>query len=179
LARRRGNFATVRQGQRRSTVWLQSAVATAPTALAASTIALDSSFTAAQFLTFGVPGTVVRTRGELWVRSDQDAANEIPFGAIGFHVANENARAAGAGSLLRPVTDGSDDLWFVHQYFLGGSFGASTGALFANQWHRYQFDSKAMRKIVDGDAVVVMIQNSSAANAMDYVVQFRMLYKLH
>ena len=179
MARRRGfAVATLRQGQRRATEWGASAIATAPGTLAASTIVLDQSLTGAA-LADVLPATIVRVRGELSVASDQDAANEFPFGAMGFHVANENARAAGAGSLLRPVTDAAADNWFVHQFFHAGNFGASTGSLFANPWHRYQFDSKAMRKIQDGDAIVVMVQNSSSADGLRYSIEFRILFKLH
>jgi len=178
MAFRRGFSRPLRQGQRRQTEWTASALVTAVRTLAASTISLDQSFSSAGLL--GVsPATIVRTRGEFMVRSDQDAANETPFGAFGFHIANENARAAGAGSLLRPDTDATDDLWFVHQFFSGGNFGASTGALFANPWTRYTFDSKAMRKIQEGDAIVVMVQNTSSSGGIEFLIHFRLLFKLH
>ncbi len=170
----------LRQGQRRATEWVASADITAIKTLASGSTVNDQNLIEATLLALGLfPSTIVRTRGTFWVQSDQNAANETPFGAFGFAVVSERARAVGVTAIPFPVTDEGSDLFFVHQTFLGGSFGASTGALFANPWHQYDFDSKAMRKLEDGMAIAVQIQNSSGAHGLNYVLKFRMLFKTH
>ena len=41
------------------------------------------------------------------------------------------------------------------------------------------FDFRSMRKIEDQQAIVVSIENASAAEGAQYVMKFRMLFKLH
>ena len=177
---RRLRGSPLRQGQRRMTEWGASADITALSALSAGSVVLDQSFTDAVLSGAGLlPSTIVRVRGDIWCRSDQDAANENPFGAMTFAIANENARAAGVASLLAPLADEAADSFFVFQYFMGGNFGASTGALFANPWHHFPFDSKAMRKIEDGDSIVIVLENGDSAGTMHYILKFRILFKLH
>ena len=139
---------------------------------------LDQSLSAA-VLDPSSPTTIVRVRGEIWVRSDQDAVNETGFGALGFAVVNDNARAAGAASILGPITNEAADQWFVHQFFNAGNVGPTTGALFGNPWHRYSFDSKAMRKVEEGDAIVVMVENAAVTFSFEFLLKFRLLLKLH
>ena len=180
MARRTFRGPALRQGQRRLTEWGASADVSTTSGLLAGSVVLDQSFTNAILNAAGLfPSTIVRVRGDLWVRSDQNAANETPFGAMAFAVANENARAAGVASLLAPIADEGADAFFVYQYFHGGNFGASTGALFANPWHHFPFDSKAMRKLEDGDSIVIMMENSDGAGGADYVLKFRILFKVH
>ncbi len=180
MARRRGAFAPRRQGPRRQSEWIASADQNAVVALGASVVLLNQSLTAATFVAAGLaPSTIVRTRGSLYVHSDQTAANESGFGAFGMAVVNDNARAAGAASLPGPITDEGFDSWFVYENFGGMNFGPSTGALFANPWTRYDFDSKAMRKVENGDAVVVMFENASLAAGLEFIIKFRMLFKTH
>ena len=176
---RRHFVQTRRQGPRRATEWGASAVPTVTTNLAANTVLLQQSFTAA-VLEGVVPATIVRTRGELWLRSDQVAASRTPFGALGFAVVSEQARAAGVASVPDPTTNALQDQWFVHQFW-ATDFTFITGAGFqgGSTLTRYSFDSKAMRKVEDGDAIVVVIANSASAGGIDFVLNFRMLFKLH
>ncbi len=174
---RRSSFVR-RVGPRRATQWGASADTTGGTALAAATSQIDQQFTEA-ILQEVSPGTVQRVRGELWVVSDQVVATEQPFGAIGFAVVSEQARAAGAASLPAPITNEDSDLWFVHQFWHTDIrvFDA-TGNNF-NTAARYSFDSKAQRKFTEGEAIVVMIENASATHGVTYWLKFRMLFKLH
>ena len=181
MARRRfaGGGPALRQGQRRLTEWGAGAVPSVTTNLAANTVLLHQAFTGAQ-LADVVPMTVVRVRGELWVRSDQVAASRTPFGALGFAVVSEQARAAGVASVPDPTTNALSDLWFVHQFW-ATDFTFITGAGFqgGSTFSRYSFDSKAMRKVVDGNAIVIVIANSASAGGIDFVMNFRILFKLH
>ncbi len=42
-----------------------------------------------------------------------------------------------------------------------------------------EFDSKAMRKLSDNSSIVVMVENASSADGMSFLLDFRMLIKLH
>jgi len=45
--------------------------------------------------------------------------------------------------------------------------------------HIYEIDSRAQRKIETGDSLVLMVENSSAADAFLVAIQMRFLFKLH
>jgi len=177
---RRFPVALRRQGPKRHTIWTASANITAPAAaLGPGILRLDQSFDRASLFSIGaIPSTIVRTRGEIWVSSDQDAANESSFGAFSMQVTSEAAVVAGAASMEGPIANEVSDVFFVHQFFIGANDGPSTGALFGRPWHRFAFDSKAQRKIVDGQAIAVMIENAAAAGSFIYILKFRMLLKL-
>ncbi len=181
MARRRGAVA-LRQGQRRMTDWVASNDSTASTTLAAAGVVQDQALTEAILSSTGLlPSTIVRTRGDLWIKGDAGAegASENPFGAVGFAVVSERARAVGSGSLPFPIGDEPSDLFFVHFFWHAGSVFGSAVGLNANMWQHYAFDSKAQRKVQSGNAVVVMIENASAAFGAEYVLKFRMLFKTH
>ncbi len=171
-------FAPRRQGPRRMTEWGASADQNTIIGIGPNVILLNQSLSQAT-LAGVVPATVVRVRGELYTRSDQSAANESAFGAMGFAVVTESARVAGVGSLPSPITDETDDIWFVYQTWLAGNSGPSTGALFGQPWYRQTFESKAMRKLQDGEAIVVMMENADGAGQADFIIKFRLLFKLH
>ncbi len=168
-----GRFATRRQGPRRATEWSASADVTGLTTLSAGGSLLDQSFTQA-ILADVVPATITRTVGFVTVRSDQIVAAEPLFGAVGFAVVSEQARAVGVTALPTPITEEPSDLWFAYQYFTG--FGGTVHGAPLSTFH---FDSRAQRKVVDGEAIVVMIESAVAGFAMEYAIKFRMLFKLH
>ncbi len=177
----RGRQLRVSRGPRRDTVWLASAPETGLSSLAANTGVLDQSFTGAQISALG-NGTIVRTRGSLWVMSDQKVALEAAPVGLGMVVVTEKARAAGVSALPAPLTQASADFWFVHRYALSvAQVGATAdGLVGGSAWFdRVDFDSKAMRTVEDGEAIVVMLENLSGTAGIQYVIAFRMLYKLH
>ena len=164
------------RGPRRATDWLSSADTTVRDSLAASTAVLDSAFTAAQINALG-PLTVVRTRGYIWVSSDQVGAIEEPFGALGFMVVREQARIAGIAAVPTPIAEEPDDGFFVHQFFQGAMIQSAAG-MAAPGWSTYMFDSKAQRKVSPDDAIVITVENASASHGLFYILKFRMLVKL-
>ena len=112
------------------------------------------------------------------VRSDQQAATEDPFGAVGFAVVTEQARAAGAGSLPAPISAEGSDAFFMYQHIYAGiRFGTAVGL--AHEARVFEFDSRAMRKVETSDAIVMLIENASALHAMVYILKYRILIKLH
>ncbi len=109
----------------------------------------------------GISETVRRTRGMIAVSSEQAAAIEEQAGAFGLMKVNDIALAAGAASIPGPVTDGSDDAWFVWVPFAQRSI-ASSGQTIS---FVYEFDSKAMRTVEEGFGLAVMVENAHATHA--------------
>ena len=168
-----GGRARGRLAPRRSTQWIASTAETAVSTLAAASVVLDQSFA------FAEPATVIRIRGQLWIRSDTLSASEEPFGAIGMAVVTDQALAIGVTAVPTPITDQSSDNWFLWQPFAQSiAFLDATGMNF-NRFAQFELESKAMRKVDDGKAVVVVLENASAAHGMVYLMEFRMLVKLH
>ncbi len=115
----------------------------------------------------GIGEVVRRTRGRFLIESDQSALLEGQVGAIGFIVVNDLALAAGAASIPGPVTDASDDGWFVWEPFAQMSGVTGGGSALNPNAHVYEFDSKAMRKVADGFSIAVMIEIAAASGGVD------------
>ncbi len=106
------------------------------------------------------PFTIMRTHLTCWIESDQSAASEKQLAAIGLAVVSDQAAAAGVGSIPTPITDDDSDLWFVHK-FLMSNFLFASGVGFAEGQSAgmlYEVDSKAMRKVNDGEDIVVVAE---------------------
>ena len=152
---------------KRPTSWTRS-VAVAHTTVAAATKVLIGT------LTLDNPGigvTVRRTRGQVMVLSDTTAAIENQTGAFGMVVATDLALAAGVASLPGPVTNASDDGWFVWvPFFNRGSSNTSSFLSF-----NVPFDSKAMRRVVPGYGIGLVVENASAAQGFNFGCVFALL----
>jgi len=154
------------------TQWAGSANSTGAQVLAASSAVLDQDLSQAA-LADVQPCTIVRTRGTLWVASDQASASEEPFGALGMEVVTEQARVAGVTAIPTPISQEANEQWFLWEPFQA-YFATGQGVV----WQRYEFDSKAQRKVQEGDAVVVVLENASVVG-LEFIIKFRMLLKLH
>jgi len=170
MALRRSRVIGVRNAGR-ATNWVASFDDTSFTAIAASGAVLDQSFVITE------DTTIVRTRGSLWVSSDQVAAAEEPFGALGMAVATDQATAIGVTALPTPITDEGSDNFFLWMPWLASVNIATAASIANNPYMRYDFDSKAMRKANSGDNVVVTLENASGAHGVRYILKFRMLFK--
>ena len=157
----------------RLTEWFADPFASAEVTLVANTFIIFSSLTAAGLAKR--PFTITRTVGLLACRSDQAAAIEFPNGAVGGMVVSEKAVATGATAVPDPVTEASSDEWFMYQQWVAGGE-ASTNAGFPVS--QYMIDSRAQRKVQDGEDFVIMIANASAADAITFHLQLRFLVKL-
>jgi len=173
MARGRHVVRQFSSGPRRMTQWAGSVDSTTAQVLAAATAVLDQSLSQA---TLGqlVPATIVRTRGNLWVASDQASVSEELFGALGMVVVTEQARVAGVGSIPTPISEEANEQWFLWESFQA-YFATGQGVT----WQRYAFDSKAQRKLQEGDGIVVVLENAHATSGLEYIIKFRMLIKLH
>ena len=102
--------------QRRESLWTD----LAPAALTMSASGGTISHTPNAALLALRPFTVVRSRGAMYLRSDQSAAVEFQTAAWGGCVVSDEALAIGVTAVPTPVTELASDLWFIHQFIMGG-----------------------------------------------------------
>ena len=173
--RQRSNFGG-RRGNPRQTEWLAREFPTSPVSLNFATFAFDSSMDATEIAK--LPFTITRTIGLLSVISDQTAASESPHGAFGALVVSEKAATLGPTALPDPVTEGNSDEWFL--YGLWSAMIVAGASSDQNQAQLFHFDSRAQRKVQEGEQIAFMIANAGGTpfNAK-YYWQYRMLIKLH
>jgi len=170
---RKGGF--LRGGvRRRETQWFN--VLLASNTLAAATPVLLSTLS-----TTGLalrPFTVIRSRGLFLVRSDQVSADEIQIAAYGGAVVSDVASTVGVAAVPTPITDSVSDLWFFYQ--LGfSSFDFVTGAGFGDFSKNFEIDSRAMRKVEEGQDLITVVENSAVGSGVNVITGVRFLIKLH
>ena len=160
MAVRRIRSSTRSTGHRAPTNWARS-VATGYVTIAAGTKVLLATVILSNP---GINETIRRTRGRFSVHSDQAVGGEPQLGALGWIVVNDLAIAAGAASIPGPVTDASDDGWFVWEAFASFGFNGTGGQLFDRS---YQYDSKAMRRVQEGFTIALMVENANATTGFN------------
>ena len=153
IVRSRSPFAGSRRGERRKTVWFTGPATT--TVIAAAGTAVMTHSLGAAALAYR-PFTIVRTRGYWFVESDQSAASEVFNGNMGMAVVSDQASAVGVAAVPTPATDRDSDMFFVKEDWIG-RFQLVGTAIAADTSGRV-YDSKAMRKVEDGQDVVVTIE---------------------
>ena len=126
-----------------------------------------------------LPFTVTRTIGLLTVKSDQNVGLELTMGALGFCVVSERAQTVGITALPDPVTEVAADFWFLYQPWSCVSEFDAGGDLGTLGVNRYAFDSRAQRKVEEGETIIGVIANSSSVHGANFFLSFRMLIKLH
>ena len=161
----------------RETMWLT--LPETRTALAAAnTAVLLLSLTAAELALR--PFTITRTILHWSLRSDQSGASENFDAAIGVCVVSDQAQAIGVTAVPTPFTDLESDLWLAHSiqdgHFL---FISGVGVQANSSVNPTLIDSRAMRKVEDGQDVAVVIENSSISSGTQLYAAGRMLIKLH
>ncbi len=170
---RRSGFILRGGVQRRQTFWFSTLFSS--NTLAAGTPVLIGSLNAAALALR--PFTIVRTRGELMCMTDQEAVDESQLGAYGEIIVSDQSVAIGVTAVPTPVTDSQSD-WHVYQTFLS-TFRFGTAVAFANIGTRYSLDSKAMRKVSEGQDLIQVIENSAAGGGVNTLVATKQLIKLH
>ncbi len=150
-------------GSRRGTNWGR-LVETSVTTIPAASKVLLASFVLSNP---GIAETVVRTLGRFSWMSDQVAVVESQLGAFGMVVVSDIALAAGAASIPGPVTEATDDGWFVWESFFSKSEGLTTGEPgFTSQLQEYE--SRAARRVEEGFSVAIMVENGHATAGMQF-----------
>jgi len=157
----------------RLTEWFGTVFSADFTPIAANTFLVQLVLTAAELAKR--PFTITRTVGELVIRSDQAAAVEFPFGAVGGMVVSDKAVATGATAIPDPTTEVSSDEWFL--YFPWGAPGDASTNVGQRPAH-YPFDSRAQRKVVDGEQIVFVVGNANGTDGASFFLNLRMLVKL-
>ena len=119
--------------------------------------------------------THLRTVGVLGVQTDQTAADEEQFGAMGMIQVNDLALAAGVASIPGPITDIADDGWLMFVPFVQ-TFEFSTAVGFNPDHMRlYHFDSKAKRRTEEGFGIALVVENAHATFGLQVATIFRSL----
>jgi len=159
----------------RTMVWVGIETGANKVGIAAATAILLSS---ANATLLGLrPFTVVRSRGQMLVVSDQVVATEEPQLAFGMMIVSDTAAALGITAVPDPISNIDGD-WFVFENILGSIQIGSSGAGFHSAQIK-EFDSKAMRKVGLDEDIVLVGANNSSGDGSDVIVGGRMLLKLH
>jgi len=175
MARRTVGRQRIIRGPTRDTVWV--AGPPSNTTITAASTASVVAFFSAEALALR-PFTIVRTRGNIYVRSDQAAATEVYGCGYGMAIVSEQASAIGITAVPTPVTDFESDLFFVIEQIQGRFlFSDATGIREVGQ-HRV-IDSKAMRKVSVDEDLVVSAETTSFQSSALITDSFRILLKLH
>ncbi len=172
---RRSRFVSRTRGARRETDWFSIAVTSSQVANSAT---LVSSLNAAALALR--PFTIIRTHLQITATSDQSAASESYFAALGAAVVSDPAAAIGVTAVPTPETDRESDLFFLYQDILGDfSFGSNIGFI-GNEMVQYSLDSKAMRKVSADEDVVFVVEGGTVIGEGSLIsFSGRMLVKLH
>jgi len=168
---------TLRSGvMRRETLWVS--FGPVSVAMATSSTAVQIGTFSATFLLDTAPFTIVRTRGDWLVLSDQSAASESYDVGLGCAIVTSQAIAIGVTAVPTPMTDADSDAFFVYEHAHGRlEVLDATGAFEAGRDR--QFDSKAMRKVPDGFNQSIVVETSSISSGAAVRVFLRQLIKLH
>ena len=124
------------------------------------------------------PFTVVRTRGIIAIESDQSATTEDFTALYGEAVVSDQAVAIGVTAVPTPATDNASELWHVMQA-LYGKFHDATTVGFQIQEGFLEFDSRAMRKVEDGQDLISVAETSAVSSGCTITAFSRVLVKLH
>ena len=168
VVRRSGSFG--RRSPGRLTEWFADPFANGVTNLPANSFVILSVLTAAGLAKR--PFTITRTVGMLAVLSDQQGALEQPFGAVGGMVVSDKATTTGATAVPDPVTEASSDEWFMYSPWV------AQGETLERPIKTFMFDSRAQRKVQDGEDFVYVLSNAAGTPGVNFIFTVRTLVKL-
>jgi len=173
VARRSG--LVLRGGRnRRQTFWV--AMASTATAMASLSPVLFSGFSAAVLALR--PFTIVRIRGWMSLASDQSIAVENYGAALAMAVVSDQALAIGVTAVPTPQAEKDSDMWFMFEE-LGGTINAVTSTGISGSSQSKEIDSRAMRKVNDGQDVSLVGEGVSGLAGSTLFKGGRILVKLH
>ena len=124
--------------------------------------------------------TLIRIRGEFLFFVTSGDANGAGFtGAVGIAVVENNAVAAGIGSLPTPLTDAGDEMWVWHSFFHAIVASTASPSQQPAATLRLVIDSKAMRKNPVGTTLFAAVEVAESGVAVaESHLQTRVLDKL-
>ncbi len=91
---------------------------------------------------------------------------------------SDQALAIGVTAVPTPNADVNSDLWLLHQWLMNSIQVSSATSVFQAQ-NNYQVDSRAMRKVEEGQDVVGVAEFSAQGAGFVLIDAGRMLVKLH
>jgi len=159
---------------RRETSWID--MATTFTTLASGTPVLFSGFSASVLALR--PFTIVRVRGWLSLSSDQATALENYAASFGLAIVSDQALAIGITAVPTPQAEKDSDLWFLYEE-LAGRIQAVTSTGISDAAPQKSIDTRAMRKVEDGQDVATVMESLSGFRGCIMSKGGRMLIKLH
>ena len=162
-------------GARRQSLWIGGNSFSTVMAAASTPVLIASLNAAALALR---PFTIVRTRGMLNLRSDQTGALEAYEAAYGHIVVSDQAVNTGIGVIPTPVQEDASDFHVYERRASQFTFisGVGIDSVSGLSWG---FDSKAMRKVDNGEDVAIVCETSPISLGAMLISHFRMLVKLH
>ncbi len=172
--RRKSGFILRSGSMRRESLWIDDPTVEASLVGSPTAILLSSLSAAGLALR---PFTVVRTRGYIQMRSDQNATRETYGIAMGQCVVSDQAVGIGVTAVPTPVSDKASDLWHVYESLFSTQIGTSATGQSAEIGIGRTYDSKAMRKVQEGEDLITVAENEIAGAI--FVHTARILLKLH
>jgi len=161
--------------QRRETSWLE--VEPVSSTIGGTTAVITHVMSAAELAKR--PFTIIRTHLVIRVISDQFAASEAQIVGVGACVVSDQAVAIGVTAVPTPMVDIESELWFLHQMvFNEFTFGSGVG-FDSNAGTMVNIDSKAMRKVNDGEQAIFVVETDNLSAGAIIVVGGRVLIKEH
>ena len=163
----------VRSG--RKTFWLSGTISESTLGAGNSALLVTALNAAALALR---PFTIIRSRGYWSIQSDQVIASEDQIVHYGGIVVSDQAVATGVAAVPTPVTEDGSSWFFFDGITAFLAFHDATGI--NPQFATLRVvDSKAMRKVEEGQDVIEVIQNSAISQGVDVVTYMKYLIKLH
>jgi len=174
IRRSRKSGYTLRGGvMRRESRWL--GIATVSSTLTAVGGVLQTSLAAASLALR--PFTVVRTHVSWLLESDNAAGAERQICGYGHAVVSDQAVTVGVSAIPTPITDQGSDLWYVYALLMGA--GNISGTMSQRSGFTGTIDSRAMRKVEDGQDIVTVVEFDAVGAGLVITVGGRDLIKLH
>ena len=165
------------RGPRRQTEWLSLAAPTSSVVLPAVNkiqFAIQSAEEIAK-----APFTIIRTIGYVFIEQ-QSIVDSVQSGAFGMCIVTERAQAVGITALPDPVIESDADFWFVYEpWATGVRIETVAEQSMSSSPYSMRWESRAQRKVEEGDRIVGVMANASVAQGVEFQIQFRMLIKLH
>ena len=124
------------------------------------------------------PFTIIRTRGFWSIRGDQETVDELQEAAFGCIIVSDQAAAVGITAVPTPATE-SGSSWYVFDTAVGFFRVVTATGAQENQNRLMQIDSKAMRKVEEGQTAISVLENGPNSLGVTYNVFHRVLIKLH
>ena len=172
MARRRSRFV---RPAKKTKMWIGDSLPQS-TVAGAGPVLMGSLNAAALLLR---PFTILRTRTEMHVVSDQFGAIEFQEGAVSYQVVTDSAIAAGIGSIPSPITEPEADYFVYQPYVSDVTHSTVVGYESRGRDVAWTIDSKAMRKVGHDEDIAIVVQNVNATHTVLVSLVGRQLIQLH